>query len=96
MIGYKPLDEAGEKISGDYETLMAMAATAAGIKVAHAAMTAVEPMSSPTHVDAERKQIVVTLAIRVEGSTTHSERYARTQCLVTGPDDLPMVHASAG
>jgi hypothetical protein len=26
------------------------------------------------------------------GATTQSERYAQTQCLVTGPDDLPTVH----
>ena len=29
----------------------------------------------------------------MKGPTYQSERYARTQCLVTGPEDLPTVHA---
>jgi hypothetical protein len=42
-IGYKPLDEAGEMMSGDYEAVLELAATAARIKVAHAAMAAADP-----------------------------------------------------
>jgi hypothetical protein len=41
----------------------------------------------------DRKQIVASLATKAEGATTQSERYARTQCLVMRPDDLPTVHA---
>jgi hypothetical protein len=40
-------------------------------------------------VDAERKQIVASLATRADGATTQSERYARTQCLVTSASLLP-------
>jgi hypothetical protein len=36
---------------------------------------------------------VVTLATKVEHGTTHPERYARTQCVVQGPEDLPGVRA---
>jgi hypothetical protein len=33
---------------------------------------------------------------KVDGGDDQSERYARAQCLVTGPDDLPMVHQAPG
>jgi hypothetical protein len=39
------------------------------------------------------KRLAASLAIRVHAATTHGECYARTQCLVAGPDDLPVVHA---
>jgi hypothetical protein len=42
-------------------------------------------MSSPPNVDAQRKQIVAKLTTMVERATIQSERYARTQRLVTGP-----------
>jgi hypothetical protein len=92
---YKPLDEAGEMMSGDYEAVLELAATAARIKVAHAAMAAVDPTiyeffhpwgrPTQTHRGHPRYQ--------GRGETTQSGRYARTQCFLTGPDDLPMVHA---
>jgi hypothetical protein len=40
-IGYKPLDEAGEMMSGDYEAVLELAATR--MKVVHVAMVAADP-----------------------------------------------------
>ena len=68
-----------------------VAATAATIKVAYAGMAAVDPTmyEFSTDVDAQRKQIMTRLATRAEGTATESERYARTQCLVTSASLLP-------
>jgi hypothetical protein len=41
-IGFKSLDEAGEKMSG-YEAMLRLGATAARIKVAHAATAEADP-----------------------------------------------------
>jgi hypothetical protein len=73
-------------MSADYEAVLKLAATAAGIKVAHAAMAAADPtiFEFSTQVEAQHKQIVASLATRVDGVTIQSERYARTQCLMTG------------
>ena len=94
--GYKPLEEAWEKMSGDNEAVLELAVTAARIKVAHAAMAAADPTpyEFSTHVDDQRKQIVASLAATgVGGRPPQSERYAPDAMLGDSPDDLPMVHA---
>jgi hypothetical protein len=50
-------------------------------------------VDTPVTHPAQRQRIVVPLVARVEGKTAQSEPNARTQCLVTGPDGLPTVHA---
>jgi pyridoxine 5'-phosphate synthase PdxJ len=53
--------------------------------VAHAAMASADPMTYEfsIHVDPQRKQITASVATRMDRATTHDERYARTQRLVT-------------
>jgi hypothetical protein len=82
-IGYKPLDEAPEKTSGDYEAVLELAPTAARVKVAHDAMAAADPTTYEfsTHLDAQKKQIVASLATKAEGGD-HPERALR-------PDAMP-------
>jgi hypothetical protein len=56
------------------------------IKVADAAMATANPIiyEFSSHVDTQSKQIVASLPTSVEGMTTQTKRYARTQCLMTG------------
>jgi hypothetical protein len=74
-------------MSADYEAVKPLAATAARIKLAHAAMASGDPAvyEFSTHVDAQRKQIVASLAMRVEGGD-HPERALRPDAM---PGDRP-------
>lgn len=78
------------------EALLEVPATAARIRVAHAALVSADPAihEYSMHLDAQHKQIVASLAAKVDRATTQGERYARIQSLALGPNDLPTVHAA--
>lgn len=86
-IAYKSLDETGGRYQGTMRPCLNWPRPLPGSRL-HTPQwrRRIRPfMSSSTHLDAQKKQIVVSLATKEEGATTQSERYARTQCLVTGP-----------
>jgi hypothetical protein len=73
-------------MSGDYETVLELAATAARIKVAHArfasAALAIYEFLPPMRTRSANRSWPA-LATRVDGATPQSERYARTHACIS-------------
>jgi hypothetical protein len=91
-IGFKSLDEAGEKMSG-YEAMLRLGATAARIKVAHAATAEADPAIYKCSTPMRTRKGNRLWPAWPPGWSGYDPGRALSQRLVTGPDDLPMVHA---